>query len=229
MPNWVFNYLTVEGNPDTVEQLRVQVGKPMTVPIQSNGDLAYTVEDKHYEEPVFSFWNIHPPTDLEAYPKQPDFSSEKPWSDNSWYNFNNREWGTKWDVAGQADLVHDEPNGENHVLVYQFDTAWAPPVDVIQKLSAQYPTLLINLEYQEEQGWGGEIEFLNGEAISESEYDNKCYDCKAEYLDSEIEDECEDCYGVCPRCGYSENLCDEHDKIWAEAHKQGAVAGVATS
>lgn len=231
MPNWVFNYLTVEGSPDTVNNLVEQVGKPITMPVQSNGDLAYTVEDKHVPEPVFSFWNIFPPTDLEAYPKQPDFSSEKPWSDNSWYNFNNREWGTKWDVAGQATMSSDVANGDNRVVVYQFDTAWAPPTEAIQKLSAQYPTLLITLSYEEEQRWGGEIEFLAGKQTAESEYDWKCWECDGEFSPYPDNEECEDCYTRCPSCGHCEDPCEEHEvkQDLGSAHNQGNAVGVTAS
>jgi hypothetical protein len=67
----------------------------------------------------------------------------------------------------------------------------------LSKLSAQYPTLLFTLSYEEETGWGGECEFLRGEVISESEYDNMCRDCDAtdqmEYCDNECGEICSNC------------------------------------
>jgi len=48
--------------------------------------------------------------------------------------------------------------------------------------------------------------------ISENEYNNKCEECDYEYEDDEIEDECEDCYTVCPKCGFSYNLCETHQE-----------------
>ena len=57
MPNWVMNYLTVEGNPELVNELKKQVSEPYVMPVQSIGDLNFTVKDQEVNE-VFSFWNI---------------------------------------------------------------------------------------------------------------------------------------------------------------------------
>jgi hypothetical protein len=69
----------------------------------------------------------------------------------------------------------------------------------LQKLSTQYPDLLFTLSYEEETGWGGELEILRGEVISESEYDNMCRECEGtdcvEYDDEKGVD-------VCQKCGY---------------------------
>ena len=209
MPNWVMNYLTVEGSPELVEELKNQVAQPYVMPVQSIGDLNFTVKDQEVNE-VFSFWNIIRPTNMEDYPKQPK-RSELPTSDpnwwadtnkvsrvdDSWYNWNNRNWGCKWDVTN-PELCSEEENGENLVLVYQFDTPWSPPIPAMEKLSEQYPKLLLTLSYEEEQGWGGEMEFLRGKCISSSEYDDKCYECDA----TNTMDYCEKCEcNVCSACG----------------------------
>jgi hypothetical protein len=218
MPNWVMNTLTVEGNPDLVNELKKQVSQPYVMPVQSRGDLNYVVKDENVES-EFSFWNVIRPIDMEAYPLQPA-RSELPiddpnwWADNqrlakadnSWYSWNNRNWGTKWD-ATNPELVVDEENGENWVLVYKFDTAWAPPVPVIEKLSEQYPTLLLTLEYEEEQGWGGELEFCKGKITAQSEYDEKCWECDA----INNMDYCEECeVNVCLACNKTreEGVCN---------------------
>ena len=46
---------------------------------------------------------------------------------------------------------------EETKLHYYFQTAWSPPLPVIEALSLQHPELEITLRYEEEQGWGGEI------------------------------------------------------------------------
>ena len=225
MPNWVMNYLTVEGKPELVEELKKQVAQPYVMPVQSMGDLNFTVEDKEVDE-IFSFWNIIRPTDMEAYPKQPVHSDLSPndegwWADvtaksrvdNSWYNWNNRNWGCKWDVTN-PELCSEEENGENLVLVYQFDTPWSPPVPAILKLSEQYPTLLITLSYEEEQGWGGEIEFCKGKISAESDYEDKCYECD----EINTMEWCEECdISVCLSCNKTreEDICT-HVKEKAE-------------
>jgi hypothetical protein len=110
--------------------------------------------------------------------------------------------------------MEDTVNGENHVVHYNFQTAWAPPVPAIQKLSAQYPNLLFTLSYEEETGWGGEMEVLRGEVISNSEYGWMCRECE------HTEDEtpyCEDCeFDMCPSCGYGEPV--EEDRAKCPTH-----------
>jgi hypothetical protein len=63
MPNWVMNTLTVEGNPNLVNELKKQVAEPYVMPVQSFGDLNFTVEDKEVQE-EFSFWNVIRPLDM---------------------------------------------------------------------------------------------------------------------------------------------------------------------
>lgn len=213
MPNWVFNGLTIEGNPEQVKALMTQMNKPFIYSITPVGDLSYDVKQTKYVNPVFAFHNIynyrdHGVTD-EQYHSQPprstDFSEAMKFETNDWYNFNVREWGTKWDVAVSEDDKHPDTymeeaeNGENYVVYYNFNTAWSRPLPALQKLSAQYPNLLMTLSYEEETGWGGEMEFLRGEIISESEYDNKCRECdETDCLiyndDKGVE--------VCMKCGY---------------------------
>jgi hypothetical protein len=224
MPNWVFNTLTVEGNPELVTELKNQVSAPYVMPVEERGDLNFVVNDIEVNQD-FSFWNVIRPTDMEAYPLQPVRSELSPndpnwWADttrlaktdNSWYSWNNRNWGVKWD-AKESELVDESQNGDNLVLVYKFDTPWGAPEPVITKLSEQYPSLLLTLEYEEEQGWGGEMEFLRGELISHSEYDEKCWECDA----TNNMDYCEECeVNVCLSCNSTreESKC-EHLKAEA--------------
>lgn len=223
MPNWVFNGLTIEGNPEQVDKLVEQMNKPFVYSVNSNGDLAFNIKQRKYVNPIFAFHNIYSYKDAgitdETYHCQPAFDANVPmFSGDDWYNFNNREWGTKWDVAvpegdNSNDTYMEGPveNGENKVVYYNFDTAWAPPVPAIKKLSNQYPNLLMTLSYKEEGGWGGETEFLRGVQISENMYDNKCEACEHEFEDADRKEDCEECYGtVCPRCSFSYELCQTH-------------------
>jgi len=225
MPNWVDNTLTVEGSPEAVMQLKAQMNKPFKQSVQALGDLAYEVKEVTYSNPVFSFWNIvAPPVDkLEEYHGTHGFENGQRVGETqyNWYNFNNREWGVKWDVAvsddseySSTELVDDEPNGENHVLVYRFRTPWGIPEEALCKLSAQYPTLLLTLEYEEEQGWGGSAEFLRGEFTSIGEYNWICWQCDYAETDDPANNYCEDCDGiVCPVCSYAtwvDEKCEKH-------------------
>jgi hypothetical protein len=227
MPNWVYNGLTIEGNPEQVKSLIKQMNTPFVDSIKPNGDLSYSVTERKYSNPIFSFRNIIAPTDLEAYHSIPVFPEkfDMKFEGNDWYNFNNRNWGTKWDVAVSDEdkysntSIQESENGENYVVYYNFETAWSRPLGAIEKLSAQYPTLLFTLSYEEETGWGGEMEFLKGEIISSSEYDNMCRDCDATDCLEYCENECGEICSVCHWLGEADleavAECDDH-KIYLE-------------
>jgi hypothetical protein len=233
MPNWCYNGLTIEGNPDLVNDLVKQMNKPFVMLHDSWNKTTGNMEVSQttYPNPVFAFYNIFNHrqdniTDLE-YVAQPtrsklDVNDSNWWNDTqelaktdkSWYNWNIRNWGTKWDVAVPAEdsykntyIEGPTPNGENLVVYYNFETAWSPPVPALEKLSAQYPSLLFTLSYEEETGWGGEMELLRGEVISISEYENKCRDCDAENCMEYCDNDCGEICNVCNWLGEADLEC----------------------
>lgn len=224
MPNWCFNSVLITGEPDTIVKVKEQLNKPFTKVHDSWNQDTNTMEQTEttYSNPVFAFHNIynHKQAGItdEEYIQQPKSSElgvgHKDWwkdtqeiakTDKSWYNWNITNWGTKWDVA-----VHDEdkyPETElveesSESLFYRINTAWSPPVPIILKLSEQYPDLTINLEYEEESGWGGEYQFDKGFITEVNSYTQKCNNC-----DETSDDDfpfCEDCdSSVCPSCKYT--------------------------
>ena len=227
MPNWVFNGLTIEGSPEQVNKLVEQMNKPFKKIADNWNPETREMEVKlyTYPNPVFAFHNIYNHTQAgisdEDYMKQPDhtlpIAEAMMFKGNHWYDFNVREWGTKWDVAVNPDDKYPDtyiegptPNGENLVVYYNLNTAWSPPMPAIAKLSEQYPSLLFTLSYEEETGWGGECEFLRGEMISQDEYGWKCRECDSTEEDTPYCEECD--FDTCPSCGYNESdePCTEH-------------------
>lgn len=223
MPNWVYNGLTIEGNPEQVKSLIEQMNTPFVDSIEPLGDLSFGIKERKYSNPILSFRNIIAPTDLVAYKKQPEFKAEG--EQNDWYSWNVRNWGVKWDVAVADEdnypttNMEEAVNGENHVVHYNFETAWGVPQPAIKLLSSQYPDLLFTLSFEEETGWGGEMEFLRGEMISESNYDSQCRDCNA----TDCMEYCEnDCGEICSACHWLGEAdleavaeCDDH-KIYLD-------------
>lgn len=218
MPNWVYNGLTAEGKPESVKKMMEQLNTPFSR-VHEQWNMQTGQMEKQtilFPNPVFSFWNIIKPTDIDAYEKQTDHVNAPPidnfgeymkWTStqNDWYNWNINNWGTKWDVAVSHEeenpdtYMEDAVNGENHVVYYNFNTAWSRPMSALIKLSEQYPDLLFTLTYEEETGWGGELELLRGVVISESEYDDKCRECdETDCLEFNEEKE----VMVCLKCGY---------------------------
>ena len=226
MPNWVYNGLTIEGPKDSVLKLKEQMNQPFLDYITPNGDLAYSIEQTKYSNPVFSFRNIISPTDLEAYKAQPDFKAEG--EQNDWYSWNIRNWGVKWDVAVSNEdkypdtYMEEHENGDNYVVYYNFNTAWGVADKALTNLSSQYPDLLFTLSFEEETGWGGEWEILRGVVISQSEYESKCRDCDAE----DTLEYCEDCGNeMCSKCNWLGEAdleavaeCDTHKVYLDENH-----------
>ena len=189
MPNWVYNNLSIEGTEEAIAKVKAQLNKPI---VKQYG------EDKEattYSNPIFSFWNILPPPEdkLEEYFGTHGFADGKKQgeSEYNWYNFNNAKWGTKWDVA----ISDDEKCGETEItgesathISYRFNTAWSPPLPVIEELSVQHPELTITLEYEEEQGWGGEIVWTEEGSSIINEYDIP--NSHKDYVDRDNEDGC---------------------------------------
>ena len=191
MPNWVFNHLSVEGNAKDVKKLKNQLNKPITKHYKEKDEDKPTT----YSNPIFSFWNIIAPPDdkLDEYFGTHGFSDGERQGDTAfnWYNFNNREWGTKWDVAvadgvkySETEITTDEPT----CVAYRFDTAWSPPLPAIAKLAEQNPNVKITIRYEEEGGWGGEIEFQGEESEILSEWDEP--NSHADYVALDREDSC---------------------------------------
>lgn len=156
MPNWVFNDLHIEGSAENIQKVKAQLNASYT---RKNSE-----EEVIYSNPVISFLNIvRPPEDkMDEYEGVHGYKDGEKQGDSefNWYNFNNREWGTKWDVAVSDGEKHSDTqlnHEEENKLHYYFQTAWSPPLPVIEALSLQHPELEITLRYEEEQGWGGEI------------------------------------------------------------------------
>ena len=189
MPNWVYNNLSIEGTEEAIAKVKAQLNKPI---VKQYG------EDKEattYSNPIFSFWNILPPPEdkLDEYFGTHGFDGEKSTGNTeyNWYNFNNNKWGTKWDVAVSDDekWAETEITGESSTHIsYRFNTAWSPPLPVIEELSVQHPELTITLEYEEEQGWGGEIVWTEEGSSIINEYDIP--NSHKDYVDRDNEDGC---------------------------------------
>lgn len=231
MPNWVFNGLTIEGNPESVTKLVDQMNQPFKVfqkNVWDSNTNTSVAKDVLYPAPIFAFWNIIKPTDLEAYAGQPEHKPNASiqemmrFEGNDWYNWNNNNWGTKWDVAVSSDNEYPDTrmegpvdNGDNKVVYYNFNTAWGVPDEALTNLSSQYPDLLFTLSYEEETGWGGEMEFLRG-VISGTSWNWQCRECDYKYIGDPSDMWCEDCENeVCRNCFYGADIdkCEDHREM----------------
>lgn len=109
----------------------------------------------------------------------------------SGYEWEYENWGCKWgDCSTEVREVSD-----THVNIY-FETAWAPCHPFWKKVSADYPTLTITMDYTEEGGhFEGEAVYTAGSAEinewvperNEEEYDDDDDDSICEGSPSALE------------------------------------------
>ena len=198
MPNWVFNYLQVQGEQSDLDKLQAQLNQPYEVHFPDlkfvDGEWTEVPDTQVYSNPVFSFRNvIKPPLDNPEFAEEyyareakakSDLSHTDPnwWADvnakrvvsNHWYDWHITNWGTKWDIGVIDGEKYSETimeTDEYGALTYRFNTAWSPVPEVILELSKQYPTLKFFYEYDEEQGWGGREDYEGGELVTQEHWD----------------------------------------------------------
>jgi hypothetical protein len=164
MPNWASSKVTLSGDYDTVTEIKDRLAKPYQDP---------HFPDKTTEG-VFLLWNIVKPTNLSAYRGEeqkafdqiidgnPDLAElnklEMPEPENlmarvlhdlstgdGWYEWNVRNWGTKWEVGNRAVLEYELPTDTGMEITYRLETAWSPPAEALAKLAEQYPDVTISL------------------------------------------------------------------------------------
>jgi hypothetical protein len=237
MPNWVYNTLTIQGPKEQVDFIKDKLNAPYTKSFDQWNMETKEMEFKEYSfsNPVFAFHNIHnhlqDGISNEEYLNQSDhkqpLAEALMFKGNNWYDWNVRNWGTKWDVAVSNDekypdteLLEYKSEGEDNWVVYKFNTAWSPPAPAIIKLSTLVPNCVVTLDFEEETGWGGEYEFVRGEMTAESDYENKCRDCDSEntleYCDTCAIDICSDCHDM--------NEANPDDVAECEEHREYANA-----
>lgn len=239
MPNWVFNTLTIQGPKEQVDSIKDRLNKPYKKTFENWNMETHQMEFKEYEfsNPVFAFHNIYNHIEDgvsdKVYHKQSDntlpIEEAMKFEGNDWYSWNVRNWGTKWDVAVNDDdkypdtVLHEHKSeGEDQWVVYGFQTAWSPPEPAMRKLSALVPNCVLTLSFEEETGWGGEWEFVNGEMTAQSDYENKCRDCDEEntmeYCDNDCGEICDSCHWLGEADLECVAECDEHKVYLDEEH-----------
>lgn len=98
---------------------------------------------------------------------------EKKYGYSSWYPWALEHWGTKWgccDFNGSEDLI-------------SFSTAWSPlNIEIIELFAQDFPNFVYT--WEEEQGFGEQCEYINGESQYHSEWDMPDWD---EFPDPKVE------------------------------------------
>ena len=150
MPNWCENTLTVEGAEKDVQRFKQQA-KPKATKADVDLSLASL-----YPIPEGVYLGDLGPEETQKYGK------------NNWRDWCITHWGTKWDA--DATLTNELPD----FLVYEFESAWSPPVAWLTKVARDFPRLRFTLIYDEPgMGFAGTAIADQGKLIVD---DRKAYD-----------------------------------------------------
>jgi len=188
MPNHVTNILTLSGDAVEIEKVR---------------DLLRTT-NQDGELTNVSFGTVCPmPKELigtvsGSEGAKPEWQKEnaakliEEYGAAEWYSWCSANWGTKWDAYRVGEWEDD---------TIKFETAWSPPVIVINKLSIMFPKVCINLKSADEGcGFVCNVDwecgcmirdetYCSGEAFLNLMYDITGRDIKAEEAEYEREQE----------------------------------------
>ena len=101
---------------------------------------------------------------------------------HEWYRWACDHWGTKWAPHVNWTFIEDTS------IDLRFDSAWAPPSDLIDDLSSKFPLLMFILEYSEPgMGFLGAEAYQNGQEVASHHIDDASDDAVMKGLNAKIE------------------------------------------
>ncbi len=125
MPNWCTNKLVIQGDPEDMEQL-VRIVEGDSTAFSLNSIMKMPPELKEASSPE----------------RDEDKAKEniEKYGAKDWYDWAVKNWSTKWDVDAQivSDITSPMLPGLRTVI-YEFDSAWNPPLNVYDVLAARFP------------------------------------------------------------------------------------------
>lgn len=174
MPNYVIHKVKISGSVETISKVKKQIintkdkngnvvpfsfqsiiPRPASLDIPSslgvddgidyiNGSIS---EKKKIEERYATYPNGE--NRFKEYIRLAEIALDniKKYGYKDWYDWNIANWGTKWDAWSPSVETTD-----NEIMI-EFQTAWSTPKPVFLKLAEQYPELMINIDYADED-WG---------------------------------------------------------------------------
>lgn len=150
MPNWCINYLTVNGDADSLRQFSANFrGQPLKWEGAGN-------------TPAGGVCCLHA-----LVPVPEDVIEDGADAIREWCLEN---WGTQWDIGTYDETLLDA--GDTHFTL-EFETAWSPPTAWVESVAQRFPALTLTLSYYEDQlGYAGQLRIHNaGDEASSMELD----------------------------------------------------------
>mgnify|MGYP001592562009 CR=1 FL=1 len=196
MPNWVDNRLTITGDKTQLDKLKkdavlvyekVEKGEekdnkfsiaklvPLPEELRETTSPPDIVSEKEYPK-ALAKWRVEKikvkkkkSGYVVGMPITKKISDEliKKYGTNNWYDWQVRNWGTKWDTRTLSMNTDTEKR-----LDYDIDTAWSPPCGALVKISQDYPKLTFKLKYCEpSMCFMGDYHVKNGKVIMNNQLD----------------------------------------------------------
>jgi len=163
MPNHVYAHISVEEKyADKLKEIAkvglAQYYRPQPSELNETSSPARIVSQEEYDKQM----KLNETEKFKHYPLTEELHKEliDKYGFDNWHDWNCAHWGTKW------GCYENEMDGEQ----YRFTTAWSPlSEDIIEMLAKDIPNFFYT--YEEEQGWGAEMEYVNGERSTYFEWD----------------------------------------------------------
>ena len=100
---------------------------------------------KNNDEKTLIFSNVSP---------EPEYENKE-----DWYAWRNENWGTKWEPETYNVGVAEDKS----YMYIDFETAWSPPIQWLEKATIKYPNLTFTLDYREDgMGFKGKAKASKG-------------------------------------------------------------------
>lgn len=161
MPNWVDNTIQIkrEDGETILETIRGETAAvdfrriiPMSNKVATeikfiNGKQMVTFRNEDGEEKTMLL-----------------YEAEKEHGLIHWYSWCCENWGTKWNACDSYTSKEDD------IYIIGFRTAWSHPYPIIKALSEMFPSVVFDVRWEEEQGYGAIYSIENGKSTMKYEW-----------------------------------------------------------
>jgi len=204
MPNWATSRVTLSGDLETIKEIQNKLATPYQSPHHADDIVAGVFllwnivkptnlsaylgeEQKVFAEIIKADPELTELNNLEIPNNSimPDLMAKihhDMETGEGWYEWNCRNWGTKWDIGQKAYVFYEmprlltqddpinDPDEPELEVCYQMESAWSPPVEALDKLAEQYPTITIDLtSIDEGDCFACEVQWLDGSRYYEQD------------------------------------------------------------
>ena len=169
MPNWVENILIIEGNNKVLNKFvkfaksRIKGDgeeKPYIQPLDFSKFIPYPKKRIHQDKIKELAYDLSHTDDKEKFIKERKISS-KALKEVMLYNLTDEtnkdsveyllgwhttHWGTKWNSRCYGK---NPTKVDKNTYIYTFETAWSPPIQIIDAMTAKFPNLTFTFLYGE--------------------------------------------------------------------------------